>query len=366
MLKRMIMTALLLMTLTGYCLAADTQEIIKAQSQALELDELEEAARPYLGDVTLEGVDLNGGIQSILEEGSGQLEGVLRKALRSGMLLLTIVLLTGVAASLMEGAKDKGLPAVPLAGALAVTAVAVSDVESLLGLGQSTLDGMTQFSNLLFPAVTALTAATGAITGAAARQMAVVLFSDLLMNLMSGLLVPLVYAYLAASIAHAALGNDGLKRVASLLKWAVTLILTVVLMAFVGYLTVSGVIAGHTDAATIKATKFALSSTIPVVGGILSDAAETVLASAGILRGTVGLYGMMAVLAMCLVPFLQLGAHYLAYKLTAALSATVADGRTAGLIDSIGSAFGLILGMTGAGTLMLLVSLVSSLSVMNL
>lgn len=363
--KRMILIALSLCVVITPCLAVDTEEIIKNQSETLGLDELEDAAQPYLGNITIDDVDLDAGLVSILETGGEELRGVLRKALHSGMVLLAIVLLTGVAGGLINGAKGCGLDVVPLAGALAVTAVSISDVETLLGLGQSTLNNLTDFANLLFPAVTALTAATGAITGSAARQMAVMLFSDLLMNLMNSLLVPMVYAYLACVVAYAALGNDGLKRVAAFLKWTVTIILTIMLMVFVGYLTLSGVIAGHTDAATVKAAKFALSSTIPVVGGILSDAAETVLAGTGILRGTVGVYGTLAILAMCLTPFLQLGAHYLSYKLTAALSSTVADSRMAGLIDNIGSAFGLILGMTGAETLMLLISLVSALSVMN-
>ena len=366
MLKRMMGVLLVLAALTLPCMAVEQADIQEAQSEALELDELEEAAQPYLDGVTMENADLDEGLRSILNTGSEQLGGVIRKALHSGMLLLVIVLLAGVADGMLEGSQALGLPVVPLVSALAVTAVAVADVDTLLGLGEGTLSTMSDFSNILFPAVTALTAATGAITGAAARQLAVVLFTDILMNLMSRVLVPLVYAYLAASVAHAALGNDGLKRLAALFKWAVTIVLTVLLMAFVGYLTVSGVIAGHTDAAAIKAAKFALSTTIPVVGGILSDAAETVLAGAGVLRGTVGIYGTLAVLAMCLAPFLQLAAHYLTYKLAAALSATVADSRTAGLIDSIGSAFGLILGMTGAGALMLLVALVSALSVMNI
>ena len=365
MLKRMMGVLLVLAALTLPCMAVEQADIQEAQSEALELDELEEAAQPYLDGVTMENADLDEGLRSILNTGSEQLGGVMRKALHSGMLLLVIVLLAGVADGMLEGSQALGLPVVPLVSALAVTAVAVADVDALLGLGEGTLSTMSDFSNILFPAVAALTAATGAITGAAARQLAVVLFTDILMNLMSRVLVPLVYAYLAASVAHAALGNDGLKRLAALFKWAVTIVLTVLLMAFVGYLTVSGVIAGHTDAAAIKAAKFALSTTIPVVGGILSDAAETVLAGAGVLRGTVGIYGTLAVLAMCLAPFLQLAAHYLTYKLAAALSATVADSRTAGLIDSIGSAFGLILGMTGAGALMLLVALVSALSVMN-
>ena len=188
------------------------------------------------------------------------------------------------------------------------------------------------------------------------------LFSTVLMSLITKLLLPLVYGYIAACVAYAAVGNEGLKRIAGTLKWVVTSILTVVLLVFVGYLTVSGVIAGSTDAVTVKAAKFTMSSLVPVVGGILSDAAETVLAGAGILKNAVGVFGMLAVLCMCVAPFLQLGIHYLTYKVTSALSATVSSGRVAGLIDQIGGAFGLVLGMTGASALLLLISMVSAIT----
>ena len=74
---------------------------------------------------------------------------------------------------------------------------------------------------------------------------------------------------------------------------------------------------------------------------------------------------MLAVLAMCVVPFLQLGIHYLMYKAAATLTATVSGGRVAGLIDNIGGAFGLVLGMTGASALLMLISLVSAISVVT-
>ena len=70
---------------------------------------------------------------------------------------------------------------------------------------------------------------------------------------------------------------------------------------------------------------------------------------------------------LCLyLEFLQLGIHYLTYKIAAALSATVTDSGTAGLIDEIGGAFGLILGMAGACALLLLVSLVTAVKVSGL
>ena len=71
---------------------------------------------------------------------------------------------------------------------------------------------------------------------------------------------------------------------------------------------------------------------------------------------------ILRVLGICLAPFLQLGVHYLAYKFTAALSAAGSGGRIAGLIDQIGGAFGLVLGMTGSCALLLLISMVSAVT----
>ena len=95
----------------------------------------------------------------------------------------------------------------------------------------------------------------------------------------------------------------------------------------------------------------------------MADASVSVLAGAGALKGTVGAAGLIVVLAICLTPFLRLALQYLVYRGAAALCATVAQPKLSGLIDAIGSAFGLVLGMTGAGALVLLVSLVSAIGV---
>ena len=339
--------------------------VLESQSEALDLEGLEEAAGEYGTEILLlEDGGLEQGLQSVLDTGSAALDGVVRKGVRSAVLLLAVVLLCGLAEGFSDGFGIKGaLDPTAVVGALAVAAIAVGDVNTLVGLGRSALEEMDGFSKVLLPATAAAVAASGAPTQAAARQVATVLFSDVLLTLMDRLLLPVLYAYLAASMAWAAVGNEGRRRLAELLRRLCTWALSILLTAFVTYLTVSGVIAGNTDALALKAAKLTISGMVPVVGGILSDAAGTVLAGAGILKNAIGIFGMTVILSMCVLPFLQLGVHYLLYKLTAALTATVSDGRTAGLIDSIGGAFGLVLGMTGAGALLLLVSLVSAVSV---
>lgn len=64
------------------------------------------------------------------------------------------------------------LEIVPIAGALAITAVAVTDVNSLICMGRQALDSMDSFSKVLLPTLAAATAAGGAPAGAAARQVA--------------------------------------------------------------------------------------------------------------------------------------------------------------------------------------------------
>ena len=302
---------------------------------------------------------LDQGLSNLLADAVDQAGALFRASLATAAKLVVVVLLCSLVESVRVGAGE-GLQAVTIAGALAITALTMTDMAAMIGLGRDTLDRMTGLSNLLLPAMAVLTAATGSVTAAAARQGATVLFSQLLITAMDRLLVPLVYAFVAVSCAHAAVGNPGLKKAADLLKGAVTFLLTALLLAFVGYLTASGAIAGSVDAAAVKAAKLAISRAIPVVGGILADASESVLAGAGALRGTVGLVGLLVVLALCLTPFLRLAFQYLVYKGAAALCAMVAQPRLSGLIDAIGSAFGLVLGMTGAGALLLLVSLVAA------
>lgn len=333
--------------------------------EAAGVEEFRRASESYLDGYLDIGEassgDFAAGAKAILDTGSGELPGILRRSGRSGALLLAVTLLCAVSETLRQELGGGGLDPIRLAGAAAVTAIAVIDVNALLGLGRQAMERMDEFSRLLLPVVTALCAAGGQPAAAVARQGATLLFLNLLLTVADKLILPLIYAYVAACAAHAALGNDGLRRVGELLKWAAGGLLSLLFTGFVVYLTVSGAVAGNADALTQKAAKTAISGMVPVVGGILSDAAETVVAGAGVLKGTVGVVGLLAVLCVCLVPFLQLGCHYLVYKLSAALCATVSPGPTACLVDAIGSAFALVLGMTGGGAMILYVALITSI-----
>ena len=331
---------------------------VRAAQVEPELDGLWRQAEQY--GVT-EGDSLEQGLVRLLAEIPETVAQLLTAGGRTGVRLLAVVLVCAIGQGMETAGRAQSLSAIRLAGALSVTALTMTDVSAMIGLGRDTIARMDVFASVLLPAMGVLTALSGSISAAAVRQGVTVLFSKGLVTAMDAVLIPLVYAYVVVSCARAAAGNVGLDRLEQGIKSLVTGSLTALLVVFVGYLTASGAIAGSVDVSRVKAAKMAISRAVPVVGGILADASETVLAGAGVLKGSVGAAGMLVVLAICLTPFLHLAVQYIIYKGIAVLCALVAQRELAGLIDAIGSAFGLVLGMTGAAALILLVSVVSAI-----
>jgi len=355
---------LLLLLLQGAALAVDEQALINRQADALGAGEIErgipDGAGPLLEGVSLQvGADVTRGIGGILENVTGRLGGILGEAARSAATVMVIAILAGLLRSMYEGAGAEVPDFVSLVGVLAVSAAALGSSRAFIGLGAETLRALEEFSRILFPTLAAAGTASGAFTSSAVKYAGTVLFLDVLMAVSNRVILPIIYAYLAAAIGNAAMGGSGLKGAVRLLKWAAGALITVIMMAFVTYITIVGLVSASADVVTTRLARSAISTTLPVVGGIIADAAGTVVAGAALVRNAMGVTGLLAVLALCLLPILQLGAHYLLFKAAAAVSASVTDPKIGELIGDLGTAFGMVLGLVGAGAMMIFFSILS-------
>ena len=214
---------------------------------------------------------------------------------------------------------------------------------------------------VFLPSMCAAAAASGAATSAAAKYAATSLFLDVLLSAETAVLLPMLYTYAGTVICGAALEQDVLTALSALLRKALRLLLIGFAAVFTLYLSLTGILTGSADAAAAKAVKTAVSAALPVVGSIVADAAATVTASAAILRGGIGIIGVMSVAAVCVTPYLQLAVHYALYKLAAGIAESFADKRVGRLIGGFADVYGFLLGMVGVASLILFLSIVSSM-----
>ncbi len=356
-LRRWILTLMALALLTAAARAEEAPRLDR------ELENLDPAAAALV-DPAQGDWGLASGAGQLLrraweEVGSGFLSGA-----RSVAAILAGTILLGAAESLATGSGAERW--VPVAGALWVTAAAAGDVDALIGLGRETVETMDLMGKTLLPALSAATAAAGGITAAAARQVATVFFSQFLLGLIRGLLLPMVYLYVGVVTAGAVLEESLLETLARGIKKVIGWGLTGLTALFTLYLSVVGAAAGAADAAAVRAARSAVSALVPVVGGILSDAAGSLVAGASVIRGMTGVFGLLAVLSVCLGPVLRLGGQYLLYQGAAMAASAAGSRRPARLVGQLGEAFALVLAMAAASAALLMIAIVSSLTAVTL
>ncbi len=254
---------------------------------------------------------------------------------------------------------------VQLGGCAAVTLLSVGEVNSFISSGASVITAISGFSKTLLPAMCAAGAACGTLGSASVKYAASVLFMDAFITLAQGVILPLIYACLGVGIAAAAFNNKSLEAVSKTLKRVCSFLMISCALIFTIYITISSAVASGGDAVASKLAKTAISAALPVVGGIISDAAGTVVAGAQAMRNTLGVFGMTALLAICAAPFAALGLNYLTYKLSAAAVKMFGCDRLSALADSIGSAIGMILGLAGCCAIILFVSMATSIKAVS-
>ena len=298
--------------------------------------------------------NLRDGIREILCHAVGNMRPDLREAAGICVGIFVSVMLIALLRSL-PGKTDRIMD---LAGAVSLSILMLSSSGSLINLASDTVTQVSEYGRLLLPALTAALAAQGGISASSAIYAGTALFDALLSSLISAILIPLVYIYLALSTVGSAIGADMLKKCRDWIKWLMTWILKTILYIFTGYIGITGVVSGTADAAALKAAKLTISGVVPVVGGILSDASEAILVSAGTVKNAVGLYGLLAIAAIWIGPFLKIGIHYMLLRVTGILCSIFGGKNLSDLIQDFASAMGMLLGMTGAVCLMFLISLI--------
>ena len=352
--RKIAFLAVMLMMLSLSVSAQDvTARYAEAYGAQTVEDSLDSETRSLLGDIdSLEEADFPKDIFAILKQAISKNGQVFADAASSMVRLLLIVVLCQVVDAVVE---EKGRRVVTLTGALAIMSCCVSDVRAVIEMGRSTVSEVADLSTVLLPVMVSAATASGSLSGSAAVYTLTTAFSGVLIRFTDNVLIPAVYAYLALALADAASGQARTKKLRELIGWMIEKGLKTVVYIFTGFLSVTGLLTGAADSAVLKATKSAVSGAIPVIGSIISGAADTVFSGAVLLKNAIGTFGMLSVFAIFIVPFLFIGSCYIMLKISAAISG-IFDSAHSSLLEAISAAMGYILAMTASSALMALLS----------
>ena len=266
--------------------------------------------------------------------------------------LIGISLLVGLLGEIAGSMK----PVIELTGSAVVAITLFRPIKSLIRMGGQTVTQVSQYGKLLLPIMTGAMAAEGGVTKSGSLYAITAFFDAFISEGIASILTPIINLYLCICVTVNLFPETTLKNVKNLIKWLISWFLKIILYLFTGFISITGVVGGATDATLLKATKLTISGMVPVVGGILSDASEAVLVSASIMKNAAGIYGLLTVIAIWIGPFLRIGVQYLMLKVTAGIGEMFGTKNMTNIIKDFSCAMGFLLAMTGAVCVIFIIS----------
>lgn len=323
-------------------------------------EELPQDAREISGELLTDGsYDVGGAIGRLLDKAKRETVEKLHDELRETAKLIAIAVVCAAAEAVCP---ERRIHEIISLCACAATAVAVTgSVDSLAGGMIDTIMVLNDYSRAVLPAVYTATAVSGAVVSAGAKYAAVLLGLNILTETLQRFAIPMIYAYLALCVSRSVFANAVLDTAISVLKWCMITGITVITLGISTYIGLVGALTGGADAAAVKGTKLVISNALPVVGGILSDAASVVLASAAVIRNSAGVFALVGICALCVTPFVAIGVKTLLFRLCAAVASALEGKRLAVLMGDLSTALGLMLAVLGCVAIMLFISFMAAI-----
>ncbi|MEE1075474.1 MAG: hypothetical protein U0K93_08360 [Acutalibacteraceae bacterium] len=247
----------------------------------------------------------------------------------SGSVIIAIILVS----SALNGMDIKGASSVATGYAVSLTAAAsvITPIFSVISAGANALKGCAAFMVAFVPVFAVIVASSGA-TATSASMSGLLLGACQAVNLIADFVImPLMGGYLAISIASNVsplVENSGLASgIKKICYWVMSLLTTV----FLGILSIQTAVNASADTLSLKTAKFIIGSSVPMAGTALSEALTTVTASMGMLKTTVGIYGVIA----CAAVFLPILAELVLWRITFNITATISDLMSVPKISSV-------------------------------
>lgn len=220
---------------------------------------------------------------------------------------------------------------------------------------KTTVETLANIIDGIYPPLITLVTALGGNASSGLFNPGVAVASSLVGNVVCKVVLPLFIASIVFCIAGNLSSNLKLDKLQSAVRFIAGSIMSVTFGGLIAYLSISGLIGGVTDTASIKATKYLVSSYVPVVGGYLSQGFELVRTGLVIVKNALGVCGVLAIASVLLVPAFKLLALTVGLKLTAGIIEPITDKRMSGFINGVAESARQLLGaLLGVGFVFIL------------
>ncbi len=205
--------------------------------------------------------------------------------------------------------------------------------KNIISVTSSTINSIKSLTDAIFPVMLTLMTAVGGVVSVGIYRPTLAILSGGVITLFNGFVQPLfIFSFVIVVVGNLT-ESVKLKKlnecIFSMFKWTMGFIFTL----FGAILTFQGISAGRHDGVSVSATRFAIKTYVPIIGGYLSEGLDFILLSSVLIKNAVGLAGLILIFITILSPIIQLIVFKLILQIPAAILETVGSSQTSNFLQ---------------------------------
>ncbi len=216
-----------------------------------------------------------------------------------------------------------------------IIAILCGSITQMVSYTSNTIISIKNQIDAVMPVLLTLMTAIGGNVSVGIYQPTVAVLSGSIISVFTKILLPIFIVSMVFSIVGNLSNNIKLDKFSSffssLFKWIIGIVFTI----FSAFLAIQGISAGSVDGISIKTAKYTIKNSVPVVGSYLADGFNLIIASSVLIKNSVGLCGLIVLLATILVPVLKLVIYMFALKLASAILQPISDPKISNFISML-------------------------------
>lgn len=247
---------------------------------------------------------------------------------------------------------------------LVESAVLVICATTLFAMMQGSLDrafaylsDLLDFSNRLIPIVSGIYLSGGNAATASVSTAVLVASTSAIENVCVSALTPVVYICFGFVAVSALGGGVDTSGIAKTLRNGYITVVTLCGLIITSMLTFQSTIAAASDSLAARTVKFAVGNLVPIVGGSVGDSLRTVGASLSLIKSTVGVVSVFAIISITLPPIVSLLMSRFMINLSSGVAGLLGCAREKKLLDDMRGIYDVICAVVAASSVQFIIIL---------
>lgn len=225
------------------------------------------------------------------------------------------------------------------------------------------IDDLALFLNTALPLIGTSMISGGNFAAYTAMHAVIVTTASLSANIIKSVGVPAVMLSLSMDVVGNMSENFSVSDIGKTVRNGALWIICALLTLFSAAVGICGIGAGGINGVALRGAKFVARSTIPVLGGLLSDSLEAVVSGSMMLKNALGGAAVFGVILMILYPLIKVGAVIFVYKIAAALISPFCDRRISCIFSDVSGVLSCLVGFAAAQGVCVIISITTLVNI---